>query len=53
MNDWKPVKKIVATFVGAGITWLALRAGVDLGPEAINQGAAALVGIVAGYLTKS
>lgn len=49
-TNWAPIKKIVAVFVGSGLSWLALRLGVDLGPDAVNEAAVALVGIGLGYI---
>lgn len=50
MTNWTPITKIVATFLGAGITWVALQLGVDVDSAAVNEAAAAVVGIVVGYL---
>ena len=48
--SYMPIRKIMATFVAAGIAWVGLRAGVDLGSDEINEAAVAIVGGLAGYL---
>ncbi len=50
-NKWKPIRKIAVAAVAAGVTWLALRLGVDLGAAEINEAAAGVVAVLAGYLT--
>ncbi len=52
-TQWKPIRKIVAAAVGAGIAWVALRVGVDLGPEEVNEAASGVVAVLAGYLVKN
>lgn len=51
-NDWRPVRKITAAFVGSGLAWCARRAGVDLGPDDLNEAAVALVGLIFGYIAR-
>ena len=53
MQNWKPIKKVAAGFVAAGIAYVAVQLGVDLGDEDVNDAALALVGIVVAYLVKS
>lgn len=50
MQDWTPIRKVAAGFVAAAIAYVAKRAGVDLGPESVNEAAVAFVGIVTAYL---
>lgn len=50
LTNYAPIRKIVAAFVAAGIFWVARRAGVDLGPDEVNEAANAAVGIAAGYI---
>lgn len=52
MNQYLPIKKVVAAFVAAGLAYVARRAGVDLGDAEINEAAVALVGIAAAYLVR-
>lgn len=50
MQDWTPIKKVAAGFVASAIAYVAKRAGIDLGPEEINEAAIAFVGVVVAYL---
>jgi hypothetical protein len=47
-----PVRKIVAVFIGAGLAYIARRAGVDLGDADVNEAAVILAGLVFGYFAK-
>lgn len=49
MKRWLPIRKIAVAGVGAGLTWAALRLGLDLGSDAANQAAVAIVGGAFGY----
>lgn len=53
MNEWKPIKKVAAGFVAAGLAYLARQLGVDLGSDEINEAALSIVGILTAYLVKS
>lgn len=46
-----PIRKIAVAALAALITYVVQRVGLDLGPAAVEQAAAAVVGLVAGYLT--
>ena len=50
--DYLPIKKVVAAFVAAGISLAARAAGVDLGPELVNQAAMAVVTVGAAYVVR-
>jgi hypothetical protein len=52
MQKWKPIKKVAAGFVAAGIAYAAHKLGVDLGNEDINDAALAVVGIAVAYIVK-
>jgi hypothetical protein len=52
MTDLLPIRKVAVTFVGAAMTWGALRLGMDLGNDEANQAAVALVGLVFAYFEK-
>lgn len=47
-----PIRKVVVTALGAGLTWAALRLGLDLGSDAANEAATVLVGLAFGYLER-
>lgn len=50
--DWTPIRKFVVAFVAAGL-WLVVRAaGVDLGPDLVNDAATAVVALAAFYIAK-
>lgn len=50
MSKWTPVRKIAVAFLGSAITYVALRLGLDLGPDDVNEAASAVVGLIFGYL---
>lgn len=50
MTDLAPIRKLVAAAVGAGLTWVAFRLGIPAGPAEVEQAAAAVVGLLFGYL---
>jgi hypothetical protein len=51
MQKWKPIRKIVAAALTAGIIFVAQRLGLDLGADEVNDAAQALAPIIVGYLT--
>lgn len=53
IDKWLPIRKVCAAFVGAGIAWLALQVGVDLGPDAVNEAASAVVALMFAYVVRS
>lgn len=52
MKKYLPIRKVVVGAVGAGLTWVAMRLGLDLGSAAANQAAAVIVGLVFSYAEK-
>lgn len=50
MVNWTPIRKIFAAVVGAGLTWVALRLGLSLGSEELNEAATAIVGVIFAYV---
>lgn len=52
VKRWLPIRKIVMTAVGAGLTWGAMRGGLDLGTDSMNEAATILVGLVFGFAEK-
>lgn len=50
-SSYLPITKVVATFLASGIAWVAVQLGVDIGSDAVNEAAIALVGVAVGYLT--
>jgi hypothetical protein len=50
MERWAPVRKVAAGFIAAGIAYVAVQLGVDLGDEDVKEAALALAGIVTAYL---
>lgn len=49
-TNWVPLRKIGVALVASGLTWIALRAGVDLGESEINEAATGIVGLLTAYL---
>lgn len=49
MRNLLPIRKVVVGLVGSGLTWAAMRLGLDLGSDAANQAAQIIVGVVFAY----
>lgn len=52
LRGYVPIRKIVTALVTGGLSWLALRAGLDLGDDAVNQAVPLITGIVFGYIER-
>ena len=52
MRNLLPIRKVAVAAVGGGLTWLALRAGMDLGSAEANQAASVLVALGFAYAEK-
>lgn len=52
LKRWLPIRKLAVAGVGYGLTWGALRLGLDLGSDAANQAAAGLVAGAFAYAEK-
>lgn len=53
MERWKPIRKVLAGFIAAGIAYGAVQLGVDLGDEDVKEAALAIAGVLVAYLVKS
>jgi hypothetical protein len=53
MQDWTPIRKVAAGFIAAGIAYVAVQLGVDLGDEDVKEAALAIAGVLTAYLVKS
>lgn len=51
-TNWFPIRKLIAVFVGSGLALIAKTAGVDLGPELLNESAVVVAGLLLGYVVK-
>lgn len=51
-TNWLPIKKVGGAILGAALAWVALRLGVDLGPDALNEAATAVVGLLVAYFVR-
>ncbi len=45
-----PLRKVGIALVTSLLAWIALQAGVDLGPDEVNEAATGIVGLVTAYL---
>lgn len=52
MKNYLPIQKVAAAFVAAGLALVARVAGVDLGPDLVNEAALAAVMLAAAYLKR-
>lgn len=52
MRKWLPIRKIVTALITGGLSWAALRSGLDLGDDAVNQLTPLLVGLAFAYAEK-
>lgn len=50
--DYRPIRKVFVFFLGAAVAYGAKQAGLDLGPEELNEGLPILVGAVLSYLER-
>lgn len=50
MDKWLPVRKVAVGLIAAVLFWVAQRLGLDLGPDAVNEAAQAIIGFVVAYL---
>jgi hypothetical protein len=52
MQKYLPIRKVVMTAIGGGLAWAAMRSGLDLGDDSLNQAATVLTGLVFAYVEK-
>ena len=52
LRGYVPIRKIVTVLVTGGLSWAALRSGLDLGDDAVNQLTPLVVGALFGYLER-
>lgn len=52
LRGYVPIRKIVTVLVTGGLSWLALRSGLDLGNAAVNQATPLIVGALFGYVER-
>lgn len=52
LRGYVPIRKIITALVTGGLSWLALRSGLDLGDDAVNQAVPLITGVIFGYLEK-
>ena len=52
MGKWMPIRKIMAAAIAGAIFWGARQIGLDLGTDDVNEAAAILATVAAGYWVK-
>lgn len=52
LPKYLPIRKVAVALVGGGLTWGAMRLGLNLGSDAANQAATVLIGLAFAYAEK-